>query len=215
MTRLNRHYNYRGHQGLKYYYCGEYGDISGRAHFHAIIFNMPIKPKDLKVYRINTDGSVYYTCEWLTKLWRKGYVVIGEVNWDTCAYTARYVMKKQKALPPEEYYKRGKIPEFVQMSRRPGIAKEAYKETYFENDEIIIKGHRERIQSAKPPRYFDKIYDLDHHEQMQKIKEIRKELAEAAQREEMSRTSLTIREHLRMKQRQKKDVWQSLKRNKI
>lgn len=203
------------HTGTRFYYCGEYGEISGRAHYHMLTFNMPIKPEDLKVYRINTDGSIYYTCEWLTKMWNKGYVVIGEINWDTCAYTARYVMKKLKHMPKEEYYKLGKIPEFVRMSRRPGIAREAYKEAYFENDEIIYKGHRENITSAKPPRYFDKIYDIENHEEMDKIKNRRKALAEASQRVEMSKTSLNIRDHLRMKQTKAHDVWKSLKRNKI
>lgn len=213
---LRRHYEYHfQHVGIRAYYCGEYGGQTGRPHYHLIAFNLPIEPEEMKVYRINTDGSTYYTCDRITKLWGRGYVVIGEVNWDTCAYTARYVMKKQKHMSKEAYYEMGKIPEYVRMSTKPGIAREAYKEAYYENDEIIFKGHRETITSAKPSRYFDKLYDLSDHEAMMKIKDRRKELAAAAQRVEMARTSLSINDHLKMKQRIRKDTWNSLKRDKV
>lgn len=216
IKRLRRHYSYHmNHEGIRFYYCGEYGETTQRAHYHMIAFNLPIDPEEMKVYRINTDGSVYYTCDKITKLWGKGYVVIGEVNWDTCAYTARYVMKKMKYRPKEDYYAQGKYPEFVRMSRDPGIARKAFNKAVYQNDEIIIKGHREKIQPVKPSAYFDKLYDNLDHEDMQRIKERRKELAEASQRVEMYGTSLSIKEHLRMKQEKKKDVWKSLRRNKV
>jgi len=213
---LRRYYDYHHHHtGIRVYYAGEYGEKSARPHYHLIAFNLPIRPEDLKIYRINTDGSVYYTCDYITKIWKHGHVVIGEVNWDTCAYTARYVMKKMKYRPKEWYYKRGLLPEYVRMSNRPGIAREAYTPDFYKNDEIIIKGHRQSIRSAKPPRYYDKIYDIDNHKNMVRIKERREELAAASQRREMQNTSLSIRDHLRMKQEKKNAVWGSLKRNKV
>lgn len=213
---LRRYYEYNHkHTNIRMYYAGEYGSSSARPHWHLLAFNLPIDQKDLKVYRINTDGSTYYTCNILTKIWGKGHVVLGEVNWDTCAYTARYVMKKMKYRPRRWYYEHGLYPEYVRMSRKPGIGREAYNPSFYKNDEIIVKGHRQNIRSAKPPRYYDKIYDIDNHKNMVKIKERRQELAAANQRIEMQNTSLSIREHLKMKQSKKNDVWGSLKRDKV
>lgn len=212
---LLRYYNYHySHTGIRYFYAGEYGTL-GRPHYHAIIFNLPIDPTELKIYRVNTNGTMYYTHPLLSKLWGKGFVVIGEVNWDTCAYTARYVMKKQKGHSRRWYFEQGKFPEYTRMSRRPGIARNAFNKSYFQNDEIIVKGHREQITASKPPKYFDKIYDVIDHDNMSRIKERRKELMQAAERRKQAQTSLTIAEQLKMERQVKSDVWNSLKRDKI
>lgn len=204
------------HTGIRFYYCGEYGTQTERPHYHILLFNFPIEKKSLKIHRINkNNGTILWECKDIEEIWGKGFVTIAEVNWDTCAYTARYCMKKLKRKPREEYFKDGQIPEFVRMSRKPGIGAKAFNRNMFENDEIIIKGHKGKIQSIKPARYYDKLYDLENPRHMEKIKERRRNLAAANMQNKLSRTSLTEAEQLKMEEQQKLKVWKSLQRNQI
>lgn len=77
--------------GLKYLACGEYGDKSGRPHYHACVFNY--RPDDLVFYK-NTPAGVLYTSPKLAKIWGLGFVTVGDVTASSSSYVARYVMKK-------------------------------------------------------------------------------------------------------------------------
>lgn len=90
---LEYHYN---HQGLRVYYCGEYGSLNSRPHYHLILFNMP-KLDDLIFYKKNHEGSPMWNSPFLDKIWKKGFAVVAEVNYKTCAYVARYMLKNIKA----------------------------------------------------------------------------------------------------------------------
>lgn len=160
------------HDGIRYYSCGEYGSENLRPHYHCIIFNLP-HLSDLKIYRVTETGSILYTSETISNIWKKGYVVIGEVTWESASYVARYVMKKKFGKEADQYYKSmAKIPEFTTMSRMPGIGRnyyEANKETIYATDEIFIQGSK-GIIGTKPSKYFDRLYEQDHPEEYKKIK---------------------------------------------
>ena len=216
---LRRYWEYHyNHTGIRFYACGEYGGQTQRPHYHAILMNFPIPLDKLKVHSMS-NGNPIFECEIIEKIWGKGFISLAEVNWDTCAYVARYVMKKQKGkMTRERYFETGKTPEFVLMSRRPGIA-QAYAaknlQNIYSNDEIIIKGHREKIQPVKPPKYYDRLFDKEHHELMEKIKEKRKAIAKEENRLKNSKTSMTEAERLKSERLIKKGKWESLKRNAI
>lgn len=211
-------YHYK-HDGIRFFACGEYGGQSQRPHYHLIMFNLPLKAKDLKVYKANKDGTILYTHPIIEKIWGKGFITIAQVNWDTCAYTARYVMKKMKGkIPIEESFRSGKIPEFIRMSRMPGIASDYFDENakaIFENDEIVINGHKEKIQPVKPPRYFDKKYDIIYHDHMEQIKKTRKRIANENEKSKMRTTTHTIKDQLKIDEATKKSKWKSLRRDKV
>lgn len=164
-----RKYN---HSGIRYYECGEYGTENERPHYHCIIFNLPFL-SDLNLYRVTETGDNLYTSETISRIWKKGYVIIGEVTFESAAYVARYVMKKKFGKEANEYYKsKAKIPEFTTMSRMPGIGYnyyEANKEKIYENDEIWIQG-RKGIQKQKPGKYFDKLLEKENPEKLKEIK---------------------------------------------
>lgn len=150
--------NTRG--AFRYYACGEYGSLSARPHYHALVFglNFPDKTKQ----SVNRRGDVYYGSAELKELWPYGNNIIGEVNFDTAAYVARYVMKKITGPMAESHYDvmdgngeiHRRIPEFTVMSRRPGIGLKYY-ETYGQevrdHDSVVING-----REVLPPRYYDK-----------------------------------------------------------
>lgn len=146
----------RKNSGLKirYYMCGEYGELHGRPHFHACLFGY--KPDDLYVWSIH-DCVKLYRSPFLEKCWPFGFVTVGDVTYESAAYVARYVLKKKTGLIAEEHYN-GRLPEYTNMSLKPGIGQtyfEKYSEEIYNRDFVII---RDGIK-AKVPRYFDSIYD--------------------------------------------------------
>lgn len=146
-------------QGIRYFYAGEYGDLNKRPHYHVLLFNCPIA--DLKFYKTSYNSDTYWTSETFNKIWNKGYVVIGEMNWNSAAYTARYTLKKLNGEVGKEYYsEQGVIPEFCRMSNRPGIGAaflEKYKDKIYLNDEIILPSPSYgKSLVVKPPKYFDR-----------------------------------------------------------
>jgi hypothetical protein len=60
-------YHERNTGKLMYYQAGEYGSQTHRPHYHAIVYDLPIKPEELKIYK-QKNGFRYYNVEWLTKL---------------------------------------------------------------------------------------------------------------------------------------------------
>ena len=102
---------------IGYFHCGEYGEKNLRPHYHACIFNYDFDDKQFlkksgshNLYvseklngtkflndnfphlnnRINTKSGKRP----LKGLWPYGSVIIGELTFNSAAYTARYVMKK-------------------------------------------------------------------------------------------------------------------------
>lgn len=203
------------HEGIRFYAAGEYGNTTNRAHMHVIYFNLPIPEKEMKIHKIE-EGHIIYTSPLIEEIWGKGFISIVEVNWDTCAYVARYCMKKLKYKPwRRTIYESGRTPEFVRMSNRPGIGAGAFKEEFYNFDEIIYQGHNGITQTSTPSRYFDKIYEQINPENMEKIRNSRIERAEENLRAKMSQTSLTEAEQLRNEEIQKRRTWKSLQRTKI
>lgn len=84
----------------------------------------------------------------------KGKTMIADVNYESASYVARYSVKKATTIID---YK-DRVPEFVVMSRRPGIANEWFKENYLnllDYDKLIVKS-KNGSKMVQPPRYFDK-----------------------------------------------------------
>lgn len=180
----SEHFN---HTGVRVFYCGEYGDMTDRAHYHLILLNMP----DLSVYFrfLKKSGDlIHYTSDFIGDCWTEpysklsyGFHSICDVSYDTCAYTAKYVLKKQKgesiknfnAFDDSVFPKR--VQPFCHMSNRPGIAREyyeAHKDEIYAYDSIVYTSDF-KAYSSKPPRYFDKLYDLDNPEALEEIKKDR------------------------------------------
>lgn len=147
---------------IRYYACGEYGDQSAREHYHACIFNIEIP--DLEFYKFS-NGHRLYTSQRLEEIWTcpklkipMGQIVIGDVTFDSAAYCARYMLKKQKGKDKDIPLIRedtGEIlePEFSTMSRKPGLGKywfREYQEDVYPSDFVITNGKKCNV-----PRTYD------------------------------------------------------------
>jgi len=73
---------------------------------------------------------------------------------------------------------------------------------------------RGKVRTVKPPRYFDKMYDLENEDPfvMADIKQRRVENAKMSMKDQLSRTTLTEEDYLSVKERNKLDQVKRLKR---
>lgn len=155
---------------IRYFACGEYGDKSKRPHYHAIIYGLHLN--DLKYYKLSNLNEIYYNSEKLNSIWKRGYVVVGSVSWQSCAYVARYVTKKAKGVTADSYATFNMDPEFVVMSRRPGIGYgylEEHKEDFLRFGETFLSDVDRSIR-CMTPRYFKQKLDLTDADRMEIIR---------------------------------------------
>lgn len=87
---------------FRYFAVGEYGDNSGRPHFHFCGFG------------IGRHHEPY-----IDHAWGKGFVQVGDFTPQSAAYCAGYVVKKM--TNPDDWRLDGRHPEYARMSNRPGI----------------------------------------------------------------------------------------------
>lgn len=137
---------------VRFYHCGEYGELLSRPHYHALLFGYDFADRKLFSER---NGNKVYTSGELSSLWENGFSVIGEVTFESAAYVARYVMKKVTGARAKEHYQ-GRLPEYTTMSRRPGIGKgwyEKFKTDVYPLDRLVVRG-----SVTRPPRFYDDLF---------------------------------------------------------
>nr|CAI9751296.1 replication initiation protein [Microvirus sp.] len=203
MKRLRKKFG----DGIRFYASGEYGSESFRPHYHAIIFGLELN--DLRFYKNSPQGFKYFNSSSLSDVWPYGFAVAASVTWETCAYTARYVMKKLSG-PEASFYEYFNIePEFSLMSRKPGIARQYYEDhpDLYEHEFINIsteKGGRK----FRPPKYYDKLFDLDCPEESAKLKAIRSKMADEAKKAKLQKTTLSYLDQLAVEERDHPDLYE-------
>lgn len=184
MKKLRKKYG----DSIRYFHCGEYGEKTYRPHYHALIFghDFRIQTPTNKVRKYGKGKFPLYNSEELNKLWSNGHCTVGELNFDTASYTARYVTKKIKGeaskihIDPETGSVTNIEDVYCTMSRGNkktkfnGIGEQSYhkyKHRWYGND-FLVNGNGIKM---KPPRYFDKLYQEEYPIKMEAIKKARKE----------------------------------------
>lgn len=129
---------------IRYYLVSEYGDKSGRPHYHAIIFGHDFS-KDPGAHLVRRG---LYASPVLDKSWGLGHASSGSVTEASIRYVTNYIIGKSNA--PQD-----KTPTFALMSRRPGIGRawiDAHSAETYRRD-LVRVGDFER----RPPRYYDTV----------------------------------------------------------
>lgn len=156
---------------IRYFFAGEYGGRLGRPHYHGLIFGYDFPDRLLKME--NAKGDKFYESQELSDLWPFGFHSIGDLNFATAAYVARYCLKKVVGKEADEHYVNRdtgvlRKPEFTVMSRRPGIGAtwfDKYRSDVFPSDQVIVNGG-----VMKPPRYYDNLLDRDDPDLLESLK---------------------------------------------
>lgn len=176
-TQKEKYDEFRKKYWIRFFHCGEYGDELQRPHYHACLFNFDFNDKELYS---SEGGQFLYTSETLDEIWGLGKCWIGEVTFESAAYVARYIMKKITGDSAQDHYttldkETGQYwerkPEYVTMSRRPGIGQPwlaDYQADVYPHDNVIIKEKK-----VRPPKYYDTQFQLGHPEKFESLKEKR------------------------------------------
>ncbi len=145
---------------FRFFHCGEYGEENLRPHYHACMFGVDFH-QDRYVWKQDKENTLYRSPH-LESLWPQGFSTIGNLTFQSAAYVARYIMKKATGDLAKTRYERlnpetGEIwqvkPEYITMSRRPGIGKPwltQFIDDVYPSDEIVHNGKKYR-----PPRFYD------------------------------------------------------------
>lgn len=202
-------------QRIRFYACGEYGSQSMRPHYHLILFGL--KLDDLKVLRQNNLGQFYYTSDSFNKLWPFGYHIITDVSWDTCAYVARYVTKKQYGNNKSVYEKYNFEPEFSLMSNKPGIGRDFFEdraeELYAYGSISLSDQSGSRV--IKTNKYYDSLFDIEYHDSLAAIKELRQDLVNEYNAVKSNLTNLSYNDMLLSAETNKLDSVKILRRKEL
>jgi len=177
IRRLRKHFP----QTVRYFHCGEYGDENLRPHYHACLFNCDFADQ---IQWRETEGIITYSSAVLEKLWPYGFATVGELNYETAAYTAAYILKKVNGKASNDEYLRNDeygvafwvLPPYVTMSlgrKKPGGIGATFYEKYktdFYDDTCPVPG---KGVFKKIPRYYETILADVSPERLDRIKEMR------------------------------------------
>ncbi len=159
---------------VRFFSCGEYGDKFNRPHYHLILFGYDFPDK---VFAKTSRCGKFrlYSSQILEEVWGNGMCLIGDVSFESCAYVARYILKKRSGGLNERIdLETGNVEEmareFVTMSRRPGIGSRWF-------DEFGEECYRNRCGSVvmrskemRPPKFYDGRFEALHPERFEAIK---------------------------------------------
>lgn len=161
-----------GSKKVRYFAAGEYGGEHERPHYHVILFGIDDKCPDFYEKKWNA-GHQGYDCK--SYSWPFGRVSVDPVTEASLGYVAGYTTKKVK--DKKDWYKeKGILPEFVLMSRKPGIGEQYLRDNWNrlkKNGFIKKRG----LDYALPRYYEDKMYSTEeekaerHQMKVQKIRQ--------------------------------------------
>lgn len=158
---------------IRYFACGEYGEGLRRPHYHALLFGFDFPDR---VFGRMSGQFRLYTSEILSELWGNGMCWVGDVTFESAAYVARYVLKKQTGKGASVHYERpvdtesgeitSLVPEFIVMSRGGrgpgglgGIGsrwfKKFRKEVYSSDEDFVVM----RGIKMRPPKFYDALLE--------------------------------------------------------
>lgn len=97
MKRLRKELDY-DQRKIRYFGCGEYGDLGDRPHYHLIIFGLGLKKADQDLVKSH---------------WKNGFVKIGTVTEHSCRYVTDYILKKYSGKKQWKRIKANSLPSLL------------------------------------------------------------------------------------------------------
>lgn len=213
IKRLRKYMSDRKRIGsCRYFYCGEYGGITYRPHYHLILLDCPLNTNDFYGAFIDPHWfKEHWHSREIDQLWSEvlpglpnkkenktnmGMSEVTPLEWSNAAYTARYCMKK--IFEENMLYDQWEVnKEFVNMSNGIGkIYYEDHKDEIWRTDSIVMKTVKGNIGNARPPKYFLDQLKKEDPERANWILERRREHIERKNAMALTRSDYTDLEKL-------------------
>lgn len=185
-------------------YCGEYGEQTGRPHYHFLIFGHMFGDRKQWTTR---NGFPVWRSKSLEKLWPFGHSEIGTLTFDSAAYVARYIVKKAHGAMASKYWvidqATGELlnentKEFFKTSRRPGLGKQwalDWRNVYLGLDHVNVAGRKLAL-----PKYYDSLYEVEDPERFSDIKARRLDTNSRRDKSDESYDRLKVKEQVKLAQ---------------
>lgn len=155
----------RKEQRCRFYMCGEYGPQLMRPHYHACLFGVHF---DDRVFLATTGtGCALFRSPTLERLWPHGFSSLGEVNFETAGYCARYCVEKITGDRAPGHYGQ-LVPEFNHMSLKPAIGEpwlRRFASDVYPHDYLVVNGRK-----CRPTRYYDRWFGRQARDELDAIK---------------------------------------------
>lgn len=135
---------------ISYYLVSEYGSITHRPHYHAIMFDL--------------DGDIVQATDCIMKAWQKGHVSLGSVTNASIHYVTKYAITKgdypANAVKPFALISKGLGKNYIERCR-------SYHDGNLERSYVVS----ENGFKAPLPRYYaERLYSKEERETMSQIK---------------------------------------------
>lgn len=144
--------DFRNEWKVRYFLAGEYGEDSGRPHYHVAAFGIDQTTRcfsDLKY------DPVHKIWRGRLKYWPDGHVAVGTLTNASINYISKYILKK---LGADQERDDGRTKEFRLMSLRPGLGAD-----FLHQNEASLKARGTYVlgdQEVPLPRYFiDRLFN--------------------------------------------------------
>lgn len=161
---------------IKFVCAGEYGNSTLRPHLHYIIYGLKLPTETFKKIHMNAMNQPTWYCDELTEIWGMGHVEIGRVDWRSCAYVARYCVKKAGKRDAEWYQAQGMLPEFIIWSNEIGRKYfEEHKDEIYKTDSVPISTHMGGL--LRTPKSYDRLLKETDPELYESVKQKRESAA--------------------------------------
>lgn len=177
----------------------------------------------MKLWKTNDTGDNMYKSDILEKIWGKGFIIVEDMNYNTAQYIGRYTAKKCFGKEDEIIKSRGLKKEFIETSRRGGIAYQILEnpkewEKMKRNYGFFHKNKKGILKLEKIPQFIkNKWKELDRLDYFEESDKHRIQ-AENNFNEVLKKTSLNRTEYLQVQKRTliaKLKATKSLKRNRF
>ena len=208
MKRLRKHY--KGCK-IQFIVAGEYGSQTHRPHLHYIIYGLPLDQTKFVKMHMNNMNQPTWKLDELTEIWGMGHVEIGRLSWESCAYVARYTLKKAFKRDKWWYEAQGMHPEFIIWSN--GIGKQhfvnSYKQIYTTDTVSILK--KGAGTSVKPPKSYDRMLKEIDPQLYEEIKRKREYIVQTSEKMINSSTDLSPEERRQISEARMKQVMKDIR----
>lgn len=189
--------------GVRMFGCGEYGETTGRPHYHILLFNTGFG--DGVKYKVSKTGEPLFRSAELSRLWSDDIGCIGECNFGAVSvasikYVAGYVTKRVRGPKADAHYN-GRLPEFAMWSLGLGSSWfDKFHPEVIKADSIIVDGVEMALPRYYNTRYVDFIdqnmsrsaFDKSRMAQLKRAR--RAQALEAAARDDQSMRRRATRE---------------------